>query len=727
MAHAQDAVPALTNNCMPADELIKGAQRLLEQSDDPFEDYAIVRCALELLKRIQNDSTRYIPPLWIRICVKIGAFQDAIQIADSCIGILENSRNQGDLLEALRCKAKAERNLGNFVGAEHTYRRSVRIASLIQNAVDLSIGLLLIGKLNGNYRGQHSLFAAFVQEACSRLQVECRKVTGKDRARIIYYLSVCYDSLGQAFRTNNPARASREFSHAIRLSTLLDNKVVGLRSRCHLIREKFLAATNASSRIRFLHQFEYEIKNMQSLPDEEPGLAVRWLQYATMLHQVGIPERAREYIIEAQHLAQRYNAYKIYARAALAEYDLFASQDFNGAISSLVKARNVAVRHCLALQEIEINLRLANLRKTVPLDCPHPLELMERNRQLDTELIEYARQGLTNIEKPGDDHPEFGLLSPKTRDLFRENLLIDYQQAVTRFSENLEGMKSLLLKTERRRQEAVALGISNSLARALLHQVKLNLDEKTGRSPVFNTASDLRKTVELLARSNIDGNITDINRISDRLLEYAHRLEYFDDKLSGLKELLIGRLRRIRSLDERVSVRLAAITAINELKTHRAELTFLETVNCKSDIEVMFERELMTTVIGTLLDNAIQAYDRHNLNHARIELRLFARVHEKPDVGLRIASPVMQIVTSNLTAVQSDDVYYEIAAGLKGEAVSSPSSTGFGLELADTVFVQLMAGTLAPFKLETEAGLEVVFNTNDRRAKIVKIGEESKN
>ena len=45
----------------------------------------------------------------------------------------------------------------------------------------------------------------------------------------------------------------------------------------------------------------------------------------------------------------------------------------------------------------------------------------------------------------------------------------------------------------------------------------------------------------------------------------------------------------------------------------------------------------------------------------------------------------MRVATWGLDGKQAKNVYEEIASGLLGETVSTPSSTGFGLELADTV------------------------------------------
>jgi hypothetical protein len=722
--HAQD-VPLDGDDLIASsiDELVRCVDNMLLRSDDPFEDYAIIRCALSRIQSANEYGTAVERmPNWSRICLRVGAFTDAMRIADLYISLASDSPNDAGIIEVLRYRAKAQRNLGDFIGSEHTYRRLIQLASRAPEPVDLSVGLLLLGKLHGNYRGQHSLFYAFVQEARSRLEVQRKRATYPNPERLIRYLAVCYDSLGQAFRTGEPRRARRFFSIAIQLSRLIGRENVGLRSRCHFIQLQFGLASQSGKR-RLLKEFEKEIKRLQSDSHEEGGLAIRWLQYANMLHALDEPRPAHLYIQEAKTLARRYNAHRVFVRAVVAEFDFFSVQDQDSALQSLLEGRRVAVEDHLALQESEINLRLANCRAYPPRAFPSALDLMERNHQIHGEIIEHARQGLIALEQPSEGHPEFHLLSRKTRELFRRNLLIDYEQAVRRLDQNLMGMKALLHMSERRRQEAVVLGISNSLARALLHEVKLNLDEKTGRSPVVNTASGLRETAKFMAHvaAQSHAQAQQFEGVVRRLTEYAGRLEHFDDELGRLKQLLIGRLRRITSLDERVSIRAAAEVAIQELQARDPKLSDLSDVRSDIDIEVVFERELMITVIQTLLVNAIQARQRYAFTNAHIGLHLFARPISMPDVPFTIAEPVMHVATWGLNATQAKSVHEEIANGLRGEAVSTPSSTGFGLELADTVFVQQMGGALTPFSTETEAGLEVLFNTNAKRARMVPV------
>jgi hypothetical protein len=711
--HAEEIPVPNADDCIPAVDLFRQVDLRFNVSDDPFEHYAVVKCALARLRQLNVvDLALERLPTWCRICLWVGAFKDALQLCDFYADLSKYSDTSADM-EILRYRAKAQRNLGAYNDAEATYRNLLRLALRREEAVDISVGLLYIGKLNGNYRAQHSLFASFVQEARSRLEASLRAGSYVFPERLLGYLAIAYDSLGQAFRSNDTLKAKSLFRKAIRLGVMSGRDNVASRSRCHLLFLNFQSAPT-HRRTHLLKVFEDEILLLLRAPAEEAGLAIRWLQYATMLAALGRLEDASDYIRECTAVARKYNAHKILARCALVEYQTWHSLDTERAVHALIQGRNYAAEHKLPLQESEMNLRLVETGPNVPRGSPPALELLERNREIYAGLIRQARDALSRLDKPGDATPEFCLLSRKTRELFRSNLVIDYQQAVDRLDRNIIQMKALLNVTERRRQQAVALGISNSVARSILHEVKLNLDERTGRSPVVNAAAELRTTADLLMSGAQSGRMApdDVAALVTRIRDCAARLEHFDEKIVRMKELLVSRLRRIKSLDQAVSLRSAVELAIDELRAQDSDLSYLADVRAEVDIEVLFERELMITVIQNLIENAIQARRRHGFT-GTIVVSLSEHVIEL-SAQVLITEPVMRIGTSDLSRVEAEAVCNEISSGLAGNTVSSSTSTGVGLELAEKIFVDLMAGSLAAFKQGDEAGLEIVFRTIGR-------------
>jgi tetratricopeptide (TPR) repeat protein len=395
-------------------------------------------------------------PAWVRACVEAGAYEDCKVFSRECI----DSRNlcdrlgTGGYLSVLFSRAKALRNLGSFAEAQLTYRHIIELAAKRDAQVDLSFGLLFIGKLYGNYLGQRSLFASFVDEAKRKLHLLDGHVDyTQEQERIERGIALCYDSLGQAHRAFDPYNVDWMFLEARNRNRKLGRPNGVSRALCHLYYLGFKRSGSRQDKADNLDKFIDE--GMRPLTEgwgDERGLAVRSIQCASMLHEMGQTRAAREYLESGKSLARIYSQHKTLVEAAKVESEVYLSSDPERAVGSLRKARADALKYNLALQESDINRRLADLSMThgwPPLGNGElrPVELLRRNRDIFMDLIRAVQKMLPQLDSSEGLEAEFRLLS-ENKSRYREKLLLDYKQIIEKFDENFLSLLALSAGTD---------------------------------------------------------------------------------------------------------------------------------------------------------------------------------------------------------------------------------------------------------------------------------------
>jgi len=687
-------------------------------SRDWFDLFAAQSCALKFFERqgcVREIANRL--NSWARSAIRIGAFEECVRISDLNYKCFADSERTTESVDLSLDRAKAFRNLGDFTKALIEYRRAIRLAADLRDEAALSISLLLVGKLHGNYRGQHSLFAAFVGEARSRLKRYAAQSGDRDN-RTLRYIAVCDDALGQAFRTSDPRRAEHYFREALR-SNRAANRGNGVsRSLAHLTCLRFYNGKNDREKHRQLKEFEVALESTRADPFEQAGMAVRWLEYAVMLRNLGRYPDAGVCLRESRRIAKLYGAHKVLIRATVAESEMVDEAE---AFPLLEEARALALQYRLRMQLSEVNNRIANLTCDTREDRLAPGDLIEENRGISLEILDEVRAALFNLHHPSESEPEFALMSSRTRRLFRSTLLQDYENAIGQLDRTVTGAAALLHTSERRRQEVLVFAVMSHVARELVHEVKISLDdEKEG--PLARVATDLGGAsdhVFEVARSLSDAEVfkRDLETIAKRLNENAKHVRDTAGKLAKLKAFLAQNLRRPRNLDQWVSVAGAAKTAISELRGQYSEAGFRCDAAFDVDVQVRSSAELITTVVQNLVRNAIQT-SRNGLPRPSL-IRLSMEIVGEIDDPAEIQEPLLRITSIYSDAVAAAACYGSIEAGLARGHDGSVYSSGVDFDLAKAVLVDLMGCSIKPFLEDNSTVLAIIFKLTPGRARII--------
>ena len=301
----------------------------------------------------------------------------------------------------------------------------------------------------------------------------------------------------------------------------------------------------------------------------------------------------------------------------------------------------------------------------------------------------------------------FADLTGATRQLVRERLLGDFENIARGMNENLFSVTEMLQRTERRRQELLVLGVVNSVARELLHEVKLAIPEGGDTSPLQVVAGNLRHIASQIAKvtsSQETGDQPIITRIGLNLEDQAQRLGAIADQLRNLKGLLANRLRRPRALDEWVSVAGACADAIAEadkLRPGTSKRIIFAIGN--TDIYVMSDRELITTVIINLVMNAAEAHGTIGRITVALQARAIGRSGNPSRVG------ILEVRSRFESQEDARAAFKAIEASMAGQATTKPFGSGVGMDLLCIVFGDLLRGGIAPLCREKEAGIEIRF------------------
>jgi tetratricopeptide (TPR) repeat protein len=699
------------------------------QSESLYENYSIAQHVFEFNKNNFDISELVIYfPIYLRSMVEVGAYKDCLIFTNSILksSLWKDIKNKNNGIEILRYRAKAFRNLGKFSNAEKTYRYALKLSEKLDNPIQVATTLILIGKLYGNYLGQQSLFVAFIEEAKSILELFLKeKFNNKsDHFLCMRQLAICYDSIGQAYRFIEPKVAIRNFNYAIHLNRKNGN-IVGLsRNLCHL--NYFLFFKNKGKgnpyKIKFLNRFQDGLIMVINNAKEKRGLGIRYIQYAEMLSGIGSEIKAKECFSEGKRIAASFSDFKTLTRASIVGAELFFIHDRLNSIKYLEDGQKLAKKYKLLLQESQINRKLAELFDSGYQSKKEPHQLFDRNRAIFLNLIKEVKANLGFISQQKGLKSESEIILINTQKNVREKLLLDYENIVNQLVLNITASSSALKINERRRQELLVLDICNSISRELLHELKLSIPTDQKISPLKLISENLRK--EIIRLKSINNSILDhqsvVAHIDDIYLnidELATRIESISDEMQKLKLLLTNRLKRPRKLSDTVSLAWACKKAVNELSQQIIYLEEIINFEFICDIELTCDKELIVTVIQNLIRNAVQ--NSNNLLKQKIILSI-----KSLNIGdLTTCNPSKSAIFSIMQKAESKKQAIielnNLSKFFKEHVLNKQYSSGVGLDLAQTVFSDLLRADIRPSRQNDFIGLEIVFPIGSGHSKIV--------
>lgn len=587
---------------------------------NPFRRFSFAKHALQCCV-----ETNYLTelaaqlPSWLQTYIEVGAYDSCIRFVDVCIrsNVLKSKMKPADYLSMLFCRAKSLRNLGHFSEAQQAYRDAIELAAAVGSQTDVNFGLLLIGKLYGNYLGQRSLFSSFVEEAMDRFVEERDKSRSaeSEEERIIRGIAICHDALGQAYRDSDRVKVERHFLEAIEWNQKIGRSNGISRALCHLNYFKFQHTHSPQDRATYIEEFKAGLKLLTKGRPDGRGLSIRFIQFSSMLHEMNLEQKAKQYLQSGKSFATRYSLYKTLAQAAIVEAKLFKASDPDRTLFTLEEGRTIAQEYGLAIQETDINRELAELRVTAEDSKSQygtkPFDLYSRNRDILMNLVGEVKRTLTQLDSSGDLKPEFKHLKRKTRRTFRERLLLDFDHIVYQLNLN---MLSLLKASTSNEQERTGLfEIVGSLAPSLLdlHEAFILSDNM-----LLSCQDIVSHTEQILASLQL---VQDGSQLSSDVRRKVRKPHVLVKKLATqMKELTRG-LQRLRTLlSDRIgqtelegmaSLKGACEQALAELERQTPGIEKLITFDAKCDVQIRCNFKILTTMVRNLIRTVLNAAD----------------------------------------------------------------------------------------------------------------------
>ena len=328
-----------------------------------FAKFAFAKHALHLCVR-----ANYLPEVhdllvpWLYACMDAGAHRDGRDFAGlvETSAVLKEKMKQADYFSVLLYRAKSFRNLGEFSQAQEAYRRMINAAEERGSPTDVHLGMLLIGKLYGNYLGQRSLFSSFVEESLAGFEEEeggekWRHYSPEEQRRIVRCKAICLDALGQAYRDSAFSESDRLKVESNFLKALNINIEIGRASgisrvTCHLNHFMFKHAASPQDKNTYMERFKDGMMFLMRHPCDERGMGIRFVQFASMLNEVGQREKALDFLTTGKALAWRYSEFKTFMQATVVESEIHGATDPGRAIHALEEGRRTAHKSNLMLQ-----------------------------------------------------------------------------------------------------------------------------------------------------------------------------------------------------------------------------------------------------------------------------------------------------------------------------------------------------------------------------------------
>jgi tetratricopeptide (TPR) repeat protein len=704
--------------------------QLIRQIRNIFEAYIV---GLLLIQKPQVlESCRMLDSalqLSMGALLELGNYEACLKLAE--IGTVPLSRNiskhHAAFVSLQLSQAKAYRNLGHFQDALHYYREALKLSAEFKQEGNLAKILLLIGKVHGNYLGQHSLFHSFVEEARNRVEraMQTPRPLG-DRKQCIRTLAICHDALGQAFRDSEPASAKYHFKEALRLNRQIKRKNGMCRTECHLAMLEYQTAPEGKKAAIFL-RFQNLLETLLEDQNEERGLGVRWMQYASMLADQSRLTDALECLRLGENIALRYSDHRTLARILLLRAKLMGAGRPTDSIRLLQQAFAIARKHNLLLLESQIHLLIANLVVEQHEQRGEIRALVSQNRDIFLRLLKEVGTQLKRFSTDTLVDPEIQLLSESTRHKFYERILFDFDHILAQLDGNARTLAAALQASDSRQQELLVFGITNCMARDLLHTAKGLIPQVETDNRLSAVSHNLDRTaarLHVLAQSASRDEAKEFEAIEDQLVRDARNISQAANVLNDLRMMLSRGLGKPREFNQQVRLSECCLRACAELETYRPGGAALVKTSFESEIIVNSNMELITSVIRNLLINAIEGAPRQNKMPQVIHLNLFLKRSGDPRVQNPSQDAFLSVIANYIDEVQAQIAANSLHGGLSGNLSSKEFGSGVGLELTRLVFEFLLGGDLNMVHDTTNVGLQIGFRLGSGKAQVAELRAE---
>lgn len=700
-----------------------------------FRKFAFAKYALNLCIRTNYliDVRDLIAP-WLNACVDAGAYEDGAGFAEDCMRseVLKSRMKPAEYFSMLRSHAKSWRNRGKFPQAQQAYRHLIDAAAEMGAQTELNFGLLLIGKLYGNYLGQRSLFSSFVEESLDGFTAELAQhnLSDDERRRVLWGLAICHDALGQAYRDSpDREKIERHFLEAIRINREIGRDNGISRAICHLYHFKFKHASSPQDMASHLKDFSREgVALLTQYPRDERGMSIRFIQLASMLHKVGQTPKALTYLASGKSLARRYSLFKTFTQATVVESEIFRTIDADRAIRSLEEGRLTAQNYNLMIQETEINRLLAELEAMAPGaqqfgPRSKPFDLFSRNRIILMDLIGEVNKTLAQLDSSNELKAEFKRLGRKTRRTFREKLLLDFGHIVEKLNLNILSLLRTFDPNEQGRNLFEIFSSVNPLFLAeyeafILADITLTTfnDVAAGAAQLADTVrqgSGRRKSSKAGA-SNSD--------VVAALVGISTQLQEVGSDLQKLRNLLRGRVGQ-SELEGMFSLQEVCERAIGELVQQTPRAKELISFRADCDVQVKFYYRILVVAVRNLLRSLLTATE--NTYVLRNKILLWLR--PAPSRFSTLRNQVKNALLSAETTLEDEENARVLATAIYNALENDSSQAVFSatsdLDLPKFVFKERIGASIRVSQEKSTVAIEIILETDILQVGISKDAE----
>jgi hypothetical protein len=696
----------------------------------PFKRFSFAKHALQCCVQTNYLTEQCaLLPSWLHSYIEVGAYDGCIKFVDVCVrsNVLRSKMKSADYLSMLFCRAKSLRNIGHFSKAQQAYRDAIDMAAAVGSQTDVNYGLLLIGKLYGNYLGQRSLFSSFVEEAKDRFDEQRSKFTGTeaDDWRIIRGIAICHDALGQAYRDSDRVKVERHFLEAIKMNQMIDWSNGISRAVCHLNYFRFQHTHSPQDRASYIEEFKEGLKLLTKGQPDERGLSIRFIQFSSMLREVNLEQKAKQYLQSGKSFATRYSLYKTLTQAAIVEAQLFKASDPDRALFTLEEGRTIAQEYSLALQETAINRLLAELKVTAEdqksQHGTEPFDLFSRNRDILMNLVGEVKRTLAQLDSSGDLKPEFKHLKRKTRRTFRERLLLDFDHIVEQLNLNMLS----LLKTSTSNERTGLFEIVGSIAPSLLelHEAFILSDDMllSCQDIVSHTEQILDSLQWVRDNSQLSGDVRKKVRKPYLLVKgLSTQMEELTRGLQRLRTLMSDRIGQTE-LEGMVSLKGACEQAIAELKRQTPSIERFITFNAKCDVQIRCNFKILTTMVRNLIRAVLTVADDNLPAQRNVTVSLEAKPGKisshRADLSVALFS-VGVLVDDELMRKRTVETLRSI---VNSQTTHAPFGSSTGVDLAKLVFGERLGAQMTVYNSGNSVKIQVLLETSEVQVEICPI------
>jgi tetratricopeptide (TPR) repeat protein len=593
-----------------------GAQQILKQTEslgpsDSLFKYAVRKILLRACV-VKSPSWGYLVDNLISACSLIGEYEDIIVLSKDWkkANHDQNSTEVAKIYcDILGAEAKAHRNLGHFEDTLTCYRHILSLCSKFDLSVEKVFQLLMIGKMYDNYAGQFSLYRFFTELALKNLKSLNKLTNGKDE-KILKYLAISYDSLGQIHRRlRSPLRTIvRLHQYSRRIHEQIGNKNGASRTICHEYIAKFYLGVQFDYK-DIIENFSKGLSLLSLDSRDKRGYSVRSLQFADILIRANNIDAATSRVKIAKDISKSIRDYKTYVRACLLYSQILRDKNPQKSYSLVSEAQSITRDYNLLTLELASNQASLD-HPARPLEAEHSSHMVSRTKEIMGELAGRASSvynalqvSRTVLGTQTTVPPEFEKIDLRQRAAIMAGVIHDFQWLAEQANGHFHSLALTLERSGRRAIDEAGMSLGSELARVILHDLAHALTAprlEQWREPLSNIIS----SAEAIRDSGISDEI--IIRHSKQILMSVTNLSKLSPRFTEVRERMLSDLAAEKWGEGDVSLCLSAKRAFDGLVSEGIIRNKDIAWNFQTDIQVAFYPVWIERVLEYLLRNAVQ-------------------------------------------------------------------------------------------------------------------------